>query len=127
MSDNSEFTVGEQVIVEDAGFFYLAKVRFGFVFDLKVIDVKDNEYKIHYNGWSTRFDKWVKNDDLNKDTELNRALMKFNNGHEKREDKIGKSLQIDLFTEMVFASPRIHSIEYIFRFSKQISVSHPTP
>lgn len=127
MSEKTEFSVGEQVIIEDTGLFYVAKVGFGFEFELKIIEIKDDEYKIHYNGWSSRFDKWVKKEELNKDTELNRALMKFNNGRGKKEERLGKSLQIDLIAEMVFVSPPDDGIEYIFRFPEQMSVPHSPP
>ena len=69
----------------------------------------------------------VKKEELNKDTELNRALMKFNNGRGKKEERLGKSLQIDLIAEMVFVSPPVYGVEYIFRFPEQMSVPHSPP
>ncbi|KAK8826079.1 hypothetical protein WA556_003808 [Blastocystis sp. ATCC 50177/Nand II] len=120
MSEKSEFSVGEQVIIEDTGLFYVAKVGFGFEFELKIIEIKDNEYKIHYNGWSSRFDKWVKKEELNKDTELNRALMKFNNGRGKKEERLGKSLQIDLFAEMSTYSDSLSKCQFPILLREQL-------
>ncbi|OAO16876.1 histone acetylase complex subunit [Blastocystis sp. ATCC 50177/Nand II] len=110
MSEKSEFSVGEQVIIEDTGLFYVAKI----------IEIKDNEYKIHYNGWSSRFDKWVKKEELNKDTELNRALMKFNNGRGKKEERLGKSLQIDLFAEMSTYSDSLSKCQFPILLREQL-------
>ena len=108
MSEPVTYSVNEQVIIEDGAMFYLAKVGFGFEFHPKILAIDNDKYKIHYNGWPSRYDKWVAVDELNKDNEMNRALMRMNNSSGKGDEKAKNSLQVDLITEMVFSFVSFH-------------------
>lgn len=108
MSEPVTYSVNEQVIIEDGAVFYLAKVGFGFEFHPKILAIDNDKYKIHYNGWPSRYDKWVAVDELNKDNEMNRALMRMNNSSGKGDEKAKNSLQVDLITEMVSSFVSFH-------------------
>lgn len=38
---------------------------------------------MHYNGWGSKYDQWISEDSINKDNEVNRALMKYKNRGEE--------------------------------------------
>ena len=42
-------------------------------------DGRESMYYIHYNGWGPKYDQWVPIESINKDNEINRALMKYKN------------------------------------------------
>ena len=65
-----------------------------------ILDVKNGKYYVHFSGWPKRYDKWVEFDDLNKQNEMNRALMKMNNKSNK--DKESKPyFKTSLLSELV--------------------------
>ena len=43
-------------------------------------------YYIHFSGWPKRYDRWVEPDALNKQNEMNKALMKMSNKSGKDKD-----------------------------------------
>ncbi|CBK24514.2 uncharacterized protein [Blastocystis hominis] len=76
MEEEVTFQVNESVIIEDKGLFY----------EGRILDVKNGKYYVHFSGWPKRYDKWVEFDDLNKQNEMNRALMKMNNKSNKDKE-----------------------------------------
>ncbi|KNB46260.1 histone H4 acetyltransferase [Blastocystis sp. subtype 4] len=69
------YIVNESVIVIEDGKYYLAKI-------LAVDNAGDQHsprYYIHYNGWGSKYDQWVTVENIYKDNEVNRALMKYKN------------------------------------------------
>lgn len=46
-------------------------------------DKNEPRYYIHYSGWGSKYDQWVSVDSINKDSEINRALMKYKNRGEE--------------------------------------------
>lgn len=58
-----------------------------------------DRYKLHYNGWSSKYDSWVKKDNLIKMNDMNLALVKLErNGKKSSSSK--KYVQHDLISEL---------------------------
>ena len=67
---------------------------------LEILEVKNGKYFVHFSGWPKRYDKWVEDEYVNKQNEMNRALMKMNNKSNK--DKESKPyFKTSLLSELV--------------------------
>ena len=62
--------------------------------------MKNGKYYVHFSEWKKRYDKWVEDEYVNKQNEMNRALMKMNNKSNK--DKESKPyFKTSLLSELV--------------------------
>lgn len=54
--------------------------------DSQILEEKDGKYYVHFSGWPKKYDRWVDPEYLNKQNEMNKALMKMNNKSSKDKD-----------------------------------------
>lgn len=63
--------------------------------------IEKDLYKVHYNGWSSKYDSWVKKSDLIKMNDMNLALVKLEKNGKKSSSSSKKYFQHDLIAELV--------------------------
>ena len=66
----------------------------------QILAIENESYKLHYTGWSSKYDTWLVSENILKMNDMNLALVNLER-QDRKSNSIRKFTQYDLLSEIV--------------------------